>query len=351
MKKLPKGIRMRGAKYQVDVTVNGKRKTATVDTLAAAVAKQEAMREGLVLGKAGAVDTRRSNARTWTLREALEKTRSIPAREGWRGAAYEKQATLNIEDAIQFMGEEIPLDMISRDLIDAWCHSCEAKGNSDSTINRKISSLSKVLRVAVSYGGLGAMPPMPKQRKEPVGRIRQLSKDEEDKLLLTIHMLGYRDVADAVVVLIDTGMRCSELWNVRDADVDMKGKVMLVYGVEGKGTKNGTYRSVPMTSRVHEILSSRMGKGQPFPYSNSWLRHPWDRARSIMGLTDDKNFSPHVLRHTCCSRLVRAGTPLPVVQKWMGHKNIQTTMRYSHMMPTDLMDAVKALEGELSCSR
>lgn len=340
---LPRGIRLRGSKYFVDVTVNGKRKTGTRDTLDAAIELQNELKAAMEVGKE--VATRRANARTWTLREALDKTLSLPAPEGWKGCSYEKQATLNVEDAIAFMGETISLDAISRDLIDAWCHSCEAKGNSNSTVNRKISGLSKVLGIAVNYGGLSAMPKMPKLRKEPVGRIRQITPEEEDTMLGLFRQLGQDDVADAVSVLIDTGMRCGELWNVRADDVDLKGNVLLIYGVEGKGTKNGTYRSVYMTNRVAEIMKRRSNKPKPFDHNNTWLRHPWDRVRSIMGLSDDKDFSPHVCRHTCASRLVRKGVPLPVVQKWLGHKNIQTTMKYSHLMPTDLAQAAKALEA------
>ena len=43
----------------------------------------------------------------------------------------------------------------------------------------------------------------------------------------------------------------------------------------------------------------------------------------------------HTFRHTCCSRLVIAGVDLMRV-KWMGHKRIETTMRYAHLGPQDL---------------
>ena len=42
---------------------------------------------------------------------------------------------------------------------------------------------------------------------------------------------------------------------------------------------------------------------------------------------------PHIMRHTFCSRLVQLGVPIPNVQKLMGHKKIETTMRYSHLAP------------------
>ncbi len=48
-------------------------------------------------------------------------------------------------------------------------------------------------------------------------------------------------------------------------------------------------------------------------------------------------------RHTTCSRLVQAGFPLIVVQKWMGHATIQTTMKYAHLAPDSLDVALQAL--------
>ena len=49
--------------------------------------------------------------------------------------------------------------------------------------------------------------------------------------------------------------------------------------------------------------------------------------------------------HTCASRLVQRRINLKVVQTWMGHKSIQITLRYAHLAPSNLMDAVKVLEA------
>lgn len=341
-KAMPTGVRKRGDKFFVDVSHKGKRKTATCDSLSEALDKRTELLDALQNGKE--VAQSRANARVWTLKEALDKTLSLPKPEGWRGTSYEKQATLNAEDAIAFMGSDRKLDAISRELIDAWFHSCETKGNSDSTINRKRSALSKLMRVAVEYGGLAAMPSLPRQRKEPVGRIRQISTGEEAELLTRLEHMGKHEIAAAVIVLIDTGMRCGELWNVRPVDVDLKNKVVMVYGTEGKGTKNGKIRSVPLTKRVSDILRQRMTGRVCFDIDKSEMRRAWDSVRSGMGLMEDKNFTPHVCRHTTASRLVKAGVSLPVVQQWLGHSNIATTMRYAHLYPSDLMNAAAALE-------
>jgi len=205
--------------------------------------------------------------------------------------------------------------------------------------------LSKLVKVAVEYGGLEAPIKLPGQRKEPVGRIRQISKDEEAELLEWFRVLGFDPMDEAVTVLIDTGLRRGELLNLRPSDVDFSTGVIMVYGMEGKGTKNGKIRSVPMTERVRQVLSKRTRGQLCFgDLTEAYMRRKWDRVRGHMGLTGDKDFTLHVCRHTCASRLVSKGVSLPIVQQWLGHSNIQTTMRYSHLYPTDLMNAMKALE-------
>lgn len=343
MAKMPAGIRPRGDKFLVDVTVNGTRKTATCDTLAEAKDKRDELKVDLRTGRD--VKGPRANVSTWTIKQALEKTLTLNKPEGWSDAAYRDIAEMNVKDAMAFFGPDQKLEELTRDRINAWLISCEDKGNSNSTINRKLSSLSKVAKVAYDYDGLTKPVKFPRQRKEPVGRIRQISEHEEQALLSCLRFSGDREMADAVVVLIDTGMRRGELLNLRPADVDLKNGVALIYGVEGKGTKNGGVRSVPLTSRVQAILEERTAGSLCFSLSESHMRHAWDRVRASMGLTEDKDFTLHVCRHTCASRLIQRGVYLTVVQQWLGHSNISTTMRYAHLHPSNLMDAVKVLEG------
>lgn len=339
---LPRGIRLRGTKFMVDITVNGKRKTATCETLELALETRARLLADMEAGKV--TNDTRSNAAPWTLQQALDKTLSLPKPEGWRGISYEKQATLCAQDAISFFGPDKRLQDITREHVDLWFADCEARGNSDSTINRKRSALSKLSKVAAAYGGLKEPLKLPKQRKEPVGRIRQISEREEENLLMYLDRVGSHDMVDAVKVLIDTGMRRGELLHLQPSDVDHRNGVVMVYGVEGRGTKNGRVRSVPMTKRVKAILRERDTGNRCFSLAEREMRTYWDNARAHMGLTEDANFTLHVCRHTCASRLVRAGVSLAVVQKWLGHERIETTMRYSHLYPQDLMAAVKALE-------
>ena len=66
--------------------------------------------------------------------------------------------------------------------------------------------------------------------------------------------------------------------------------------------------------------------------------------RKDLGKADDESFTPHILRHTCASRLVQAGVNLQTVCEWLGHSSIDMTMRYAHLAPDHLQDALSVLE-------
>lgn len=108
-------------------------------------------------------------------------------------------------------------------------------------------------------------------------------------------------------------------------------------------------RAIPATDRVTHIMNRRANMRKPFgSLSVPALRYQWSVLKSAMKLEDDPQFIVHTLRHTCASRLVQKGVPLAVVQKWMGHLNIQTTLRYAHLAPDDLKGALDKLQGSQS---
>jgi hypothetical protein len=78
---------------------------------------------------------------------------------------------------------------------------------------------------------------------------------------------------------------------------------------------------------------------------NGWVRTDFIRAREAAGLGAIRF---HDLRHTAATQLRRLGRDLQIVQQVLGHKTIRTTMRYSHVHPTELREAVNKLGEKLS---
>jgi integrase len=96
-------------------------------------------------------------------------------------------------------------------------------------------------------------------------------------------------------------------------------------------------------------LMTTLSRGKPlksalFPRNgNEWMRIPWARVREHLGMTDDLQFVPHMLRHTCATRMSGRGVSMAIIKEWLGHRGVSTTLRYTHFSPTDLRGAAVAL--------
>ena len=111
-------------------------------------------------------------------------------------------------------------------------------------------------------------------------------------------------------------------------------------------TKSGRSRSVPLTSRAKQAVEVNRGmRTGPFAtIEQHKYRAVWNEAKLEVGLGGDADVVPHVLRHTCASRLVRGGVDIRRVQVWLGHQTLQMTMRYAHLVTHDLDMCVPILE-------
>ena len=286
-----------------------------------------------------------------TLRDAVDRAFD----RYYRGTKWEIKTWQTMRRVMGDIGPDTPLSRINSDTLDSYVSRLRSQNKSGSTINSRLAVLSKVLRFAHDRGAVDKMPRIERESVHNL-RLRWLSPDEEAKVLKLLRGYGKEDVAETVEALIDTGMRQSELFALSPADVDLEAGTLTIWQTRHgssktvyKRTKNGEMRTIYMTQRVRKILERRVQSASPegllFPGDIYWLRHAWDRARAAMGLMGDPNFVPYICRHTCASRLVQRGVPIPVIQKWMGHKTIQITMRYANVAPENLRAAADTLDG------
>ena len=266
-------------------------------------------------------------------------------RADWKTAKSKKSIEINTQAVMTYFGKDRLLSNITTDDIDDYVAYLQAQGAKGGTINRKLSVLSKVIERAKEKGKLDITPYIERQAESP-GRIRFITPDEEKTildLLDTWHEYRFKCVVE---VLIDTGIRCGELMKLTPSDIAKE------QGVHGTiylwDTKNGTNRGVPLTKRAADALEylvqTSTGHDKIISEYSGWITKTWNRIRKNLGYSNDPNFVPHILRHTCCSRLVQRGASLKKVQIFMGHKTINTTMRYSHLCPTDIFDLPNLLE-------
>ena len=229
-------------------------------------------------------------------------------------------ATRNARQAAMFLGVDRDVSTINMEDVDNFIGWLRRQGNSPATINRKLSALSKVLRMAYERGKMAKRLRLPRQ-KEALNRIRFLSDEEEAVLIGTMERLGYTEHADAVRILLYTGFRCSELWHLQWRDVDLKRKTITLWK-----TKTGRARTIPIVPRIYNLVALYVKRAMAtntsrlFPDGgNDWLHNAWFRVRELMGMDSDPQFTPHMLRHTCATRLAQRGVSIPVIKDWLGH--------------------------------
>jgi len=226
----------------------------------------------------------------------------------------------------------------SQDELDDLIGSLRQRGNSNATINRKMAALSKLLRKAEKMGDIHSLPEFRRQ-KERAGRIRFLEHDEEARLFSAIGKRCDHSLRLSIF-LVDTGARLGEALGLRWNDIRNGRATFWV-------TKSGRSRTVPLTARASgTVRLAREGLKGPFSMLNqARYRAIWNHAKAEVGLGTDDQVVPHILRHTCASRLVQGGVDIRRVQMWLGHQTLQMTMRYAHLATNDLDPCVKVLEA------
>lgn len=138
------------------------------------------------------------------------------------------------------------------------------------------------------------------------------------------------------------GCRKRELLDARWEDVDLERRNWRI-----PLSKSGKARSIPISDRALEVLRGLpRWSGCPYVIPNPDTRRPFgnlfyllDKVRKEAGIAD---LRMHDLRHTFASNLVNSGQSIYVVSKLLGHSQIKTTARYSHLADETLMSAVDA---------
>jgi integrase len=179
-----------------------------------------------------------------------------------------------------------------------------------------------------------------KRLKEPPGRLRYLKPEEIKRLLEACN--GY--LRAIVITALNTGMRKAEILNLRWSDVDLKNRKITIVN-----TKNNESRVIPINQTLYQELLRLFEKSQgEYVFANRDGRPFGDIKRgfsSALKKAKIEDFRFHDLRHTFGSYLVMEGVNLKTVQQVMGHKDIRLTLRYSHLSPEYVQEAVERLDN------
>ena len=217
-----------------------------------------------------------------------------------------------------------------------------------SSVNRKISSIKSLYMFLVKKNILKNSPVneviSPKQEKYlPFS----MSEDEVDKLLNSpkpSNKIEKRDKA-MIEMLYATGMRISELVNLKITDIDTQRCVVKVLG---KGSKE---RLIPFGEAALDSLNAYLSDREESTSKEIFLSNRrtkisriafWHRIKLYLSRENLKNsISPHTLRHAFATHLLNRGADLRSVQLLLGHSDLSTTQIYTHIAKQRLSDVLK----------
>ncbi len=281
-----------------------------------------------------------------TLEEAMEKTWS----KHWRGTDSDYGNYQKMKEIMTFFPRGMLLSALSTAKIDDFMDWLEEKGNAPATINNKLNILSKTCNWAATRNHLDKTPKI-ERKKLSQGKPKFFSDEELFHIETFLSNPSTKDIVrnvpnslawDYMAFGLESGMRSTEM---TDLSVSKQIRVDPTLGnvIDLEETKNELYRCNPLTEKMEEILSKYEGVDEPFKKMTQKTRWKiWNRIRDYMD-TSDEEWIMYLTRHTCASRLVQGGVNLLAVKKYMGHKKIETTMRYASIRPDDLVQCTDAL--------
>jgi integrase len=222
---------------------------------------------------------------------------------------------------------------------------------SNATVNRYLAALSTAISTAINEWEWMEENPLRKvsKLKEPRGRVRYLSDEERELLLIACKESHNPDLYLTVILAMSTGGRRAEIWGLSWKCVDLKNGFITFME-----TKNDEPRSVPLTGHAFELMMERskvprIDTDLVFPsrvdrHKHFDFRRPFQMALKAAQIDD---FRWHDLRHCAASYLVMAGVDMRTVAEILGHKTIQMTQRYAHLSPEHLKDAVAKMNRKI----
>ena len=173
-------------------------------------------------------------------------------------------------------------------------------------------------------------------------RERYLTSDEANALKLACECSPNPQLKNIVALLLLTGARKSELLKAKWTDIDIDKRTWTL-----NMTKNGRRRHIPLSQGAMAVIGQLprydgcpwllANKQTMLPFTD--IKRSWMQARKAAGLND---VHLHDLRHSFASNLVNGGVDILRVSRLMGHVNLASTSRYSHLAADQLLAASEA---------
>lgn len=238
-----------------------------------------------------------------------------------------KQYCYHIKKMFDFLGNKRYDEITSRDIM-TWLASLKIKGNNNRTVSNNRNCVSAFFKWLFREGLIEKNPLDSIQTiKVPEEELKAFSSEEID----TIRSVCKKPVERAIVeMLLSSGIRVSELCNLKLEDIDFNS--LTIYVKCGKGGKDRTTYFTPVARKYlrkylkdnrHEseyVFTNRFGN----QYTPGGIR----RKTSDLAERCQIHIHPHRFRRTLATDLAEKGMPIQEIQKLLGHTSIETTRKY-----------------------
>jgi len=239
---------------------------------------------------------------------------------------------------------ELPLESITPAMIERWIGAMDRTA---ATRTKALAMMHGIFQRARKVWGLPSNP-VRDVEKPPLSRTGDIEVFSPEEVWALVRAATSEQDAAIFLTAAFTGLRRGELLALRWRDVDFTGSVIRVRASYHEGVlsmpKSGKVRSVPLAPDVAAALA-KLGQRGAFTgdddlvFVGEWgsyldasaLRRRYDSALNRAGM---RRLRFHDLRHTFGTRMI-GKADIRRVQEWMGHGDIQTTMKYLHYAPRE----------------
>ena len=251
-----------------------------------------------------------------------------------------KSYTTDLKQFTSFLSSEFQIideiNEISFQIIRTWIAYLLEKGLSPRSVNRKISTLKTYFKFLIREGVL-IENPMTKV-VAPKSKKRLPIFIEEDQIASLLNEVQFEEgfIGQRNKLIIElfyvTGIRLSELINIKISDVDFNNQSIKVLG------KRNKERIIPLSSNVVNDLNIFIENNQQNKYlftnlegNKLYNKLVYRLVNKYIGEISSVNKkSPHILRHTFATHMLNNGADINAIKELLGHANLSATQVYTH---------------------
>lgn len=233
------------------------------------------------------------------------------------------------KELLAVLNPRMDIKNIDRKCINKYFNYLKASGNKPTTINNKMMYISKNLNYALKSNLIKYKPLIP-TIKNINKRTITISETEYQSMLSYALSNNLQELYQTIVIGYNTGMRVSNILALSPEDID--NNYIRIWR-----NKTNTPYSIPL----NHVLQEQLKNFKEFTLNYRQLQYQFQTMVKALNL--DSRITIHTLRHTTCTTLIKKGVPIAIIQKLMNHKNISTTMLYTHLKDSELEQAVNML--------